>query len=121
MTNFWLRTKSSTSGSVAKGLNFGSEAKGLPFGSEAGKMGGVMFHWVRANLTRVTSPPNSNTGCSRLSSLYPSLISFSSFTLPGAPYRIFLLFFPWLPCHFYPVVITATNNNWVKHPIALDL
>ena len=66
-----------------------------------------------------------------LSSLYPSLISFSSFTFPGAPYRIvtsvffpgflaifaiekqqhpigfLVLFFPWLPCHFYFVVIAA--------------
>ena len=40
-----------------------------------------------------------------LSSLYPSLISFASLTFPGAPYKILLLFIPWLPCHFYPVVI----------------
>ena len=44
-----------------------------------------------------------------LSLLYPSVISFSSFTFPGAPYQIFLLFHPWLPCHFYLVVITSTT------------
>ena len=47
-----------------------------------------------------------------LSSLYPSLISFSYFTFPGAPYRIFPLFLPWLPCHIYLVVIEH------KHPAA---
>ena len=40
-----------------------------------------------------------------LSSLCPSLISFSSFTFTGASYRIFLLFLPWIPCHFYHVFI----------------
>ena len=60
----------------------------------------------RANLTRVTSPPNSTTGGSRLIFCVPfSYISFPSFTFSGAPYRIFFLFLPWLPCHFYPVVI----------------
>ena len=40
-----------------------------------------------------------------LSSLYPFLlISFSSF-FPGAPYRISHPYLPWLPCHFYLVVI----------------
>ena len=42
-----------------------------------------------------------------LSSLYPSLISFSSFTSPRAPYRIFLLLLPWLACNFHLVVITT--------------
>ena len=32
-------------------------------------------------------------------------IAFSSFTFPGAPYRIFLPFPPWLPGNFYLVVI----------------
>ena len=32
-------------------------------------------------------------------------ISFSCFTSPGAAYWIFLPFLPWLPCHFYLVVI----------------
>ena len=41
-----------------------------------------------------------------LSPLYPSLISFSSFTFPGAPYRIFLPFLLWLPCYFYLIVVT---------------
>ena len=58
---------------------------------------------ARANLTRVTSPPSSTTG--------GSLISFPSFTFPGTPYRIFLLFLPWLPCHFYLVVITTTTSS----------
>ena len=47
-----------------------------------------------------------------LSSLYPSLISFSSFTFPGAPYRIFLLFLPWIPCHFHLVVITTKTTSF---------
>ena len=38
-----------------------------------------------------------------------SLISFSSFTFPGAPCRIFLLFLPWLPCYFYLIIITTTT------------
>ena len=43
---------------------------------------------------------------SRLTFSWPfSYISFSSFTSPGAPYRIFHLFLPRLPCHFYLVVI----------------
>ena len=40
-----------------------------------------------------------------LSSLYPYLISFSSFTFLGTPYRIFPLFLLCLACHFYFVVI----------------
>ena len=61
---------------------------------------------VRGNLTRVTSPPNSNTDGSRLTfSVSFSYISFSYFTFPSAPYRILLLFLPWLPCHFYLAVI----------------
>ena len=39
------------------------------------------------------------------------LNSFSSFTSPGELYRNFLLFLPWLPCHFYLVVITTTTIN----------
>ena len=39
-----------------------------------------------------------------LPSLYPSLTSFSYFTFPGPPNSIFIIFLPWLPCHFYPVV-----------------
>ena len=63
---------------------------------------------VRANhLTRVTSPQIQ--AVSVLSSLYPSLIFFSSFTFAGAPYRIFLLFLIWLPCHFYLIAITTTT------------
>ena len=34
-----------------------------------------------------------------------SYISFLSFTFPDAPYRIFHQFLPWLPCYFYLVVI----------------
>ena len=96
----------------------------------------------RANLTRVTSPPNSTTGGSRLIFCVPfSYISFPSFTfsgappnltprrfpfyliliillcflfvfhLPGAPYRIFFLFLPWLPCHFYLVASEQQHVN----------
>ena len=50
-------------------------------------------------------------GCqSVLSSLYPSLIYISSFAFSSTPYRIFLLLLPWLPCHFYPGVITTTTT-----------
>ena len=45
-----------------------------------------------------------------LSSLFSSLISFSSFTFPDAPYQIFLLFLPWFPCHFNLVITTATTS-----------
>ena len=40
--------------------------------------------------------------------------SFSSFTFPAAPYRIFLLFLSWLPCHFYLWCHRTTNDmcNW---------
>ena len=61
-----------------------------------------------------------------LSSLYPSLISFSSFTFPGAPYRIFLLFLPWLPCQFYLVVIEqhqllkSQNNKKYTYIFEID-
>ena len=44
-----------------------------------------------------------------LSSIYPSLISFSYFTFPGAPYRISLLFLPWLP--FFAIFILLSPNN----------
>ena len=37
--------------------------------------------------------------------LHSSLISFSSFNFADSPYRIALLFLPWLPCLFYLVVI----------------
>ena len=40
-----------------------------------------------------------------------SYISFSSFTFTGTPYRIFLLFLPWLPCHFYLVVIEQEQKD----------
>ena len=61
----------------------------------------VMSAFVRTNLTRFNSPPNSNTVGSRLTFSVPfSYISFYSFTLSGAPYRIFLLFLPRLPYHF---------------------
>ena len=46
-----------------------------------------------------------------LSNLYSSLISFSSITFPGAPYRIFLLFLPWLPCLF---TLLSLNNNSMR-------
>ena len=48
---------------------------------------------------------------SRLTFCWPfSYISFSSFTFPGASYRIFLLFLPWLPCHFYFVGIEQQQH-----------
>ena len=68
-----------------------------------------MCFWI---LTRVTSRPNSNTDGFRLTfSVSFSYISFSSFTFPGAPYRIFLLFFPWLPCHFYLLIIKQQQQQ----------
>ena len=63
--------------------------------------------FVKANLTRVTLPPNPTMQADPvISSLYPSVISLSSFAFPGAPYRTFLLL---LPCHFHFVVITTTT------------
>ena len=46
-----------------------------------------------------------------LSSLYPFRISFSSLTFTCAPYRIFLLFLPCLPCHFYLAVIEQQQQH----------
>ena len=46
-----------------------------------------------------------------------SYIFFSSFTFPDAPYRIFLLFLPWIPCYFYLVVIEQ-QLKW-ENPIML--
>ena len=61
---------------------------------------------VRTDLTRVFSPSNSTTDGSRLTFFVTfSYISFSSFTFPGTAYRILLPFLPWLPCHFYLVII----------------
>ena len=40
-----------------------------------------------------------------------SYIFFSSFTFPGAPYRIFLLLLPWLPCHLFLVVIEQQRKK----------
>ena len=70
--------------------------------------------WVRANLTRVTSPPNSTTGGSHLIFSVPfSYILFifylSWFTLPD-----FLLLHPWLPCQFYLDFITTTRCRSYK-------
>ena len=46
---------------------------------------------------------------SRLAFSWPfSYLSFSSFTFPGAPYRIFLMFLLWLPCHIY---LVSSNYN----------
>ena len=67
--------------------------------------------YMRVNLTRITSPPISTTGGFRvIFSVLFSSISFSSFTFTGAPYRIFLLFLPWLPSHFYPVIIEQKQH-----------
>ena len=45
-----------------------------------------------------------------------SYIFFSSFTFPGTPYRIFLLFLPWFFCHFYLVVIEQQQQlMWLVH------
>ena len=48
---------------------------------------------------------NSTTGGSRLIFSIPFSYFLFIFYLPVASYRIFLLFHPWLPCHFYLVVI----------------
>jgi len=65
-----------------------------------GKPNFLLADLERANLTRVASPPNSTIGGSCLSSLYPSIICFSSFTFPGAPYQISLPLLSWLSFHF---------------------
>ena len=66
---------------------------------------------VRANLTRVTSPPNSNTGGSRL--IFSVLYSYFIFifylprcTLPDFPSVSSLVFLPFLPCH------RTTNSSY---------
>ena len=41
----------------------------------------------------------------RVTSLPSSTFLIPSFSFSGAPYRFFLLFLPWLPCHYYIVVI----------------
>ena len=72
---------------------------------------------LQMNLITVTSLPISNAGLIQvpvLSSLDPYHISFSSFTFPGAPYWIFLLFIPWLPCHFYLVVIEQQQKQLLQ-------
>ena len=57
---------------------------------------------IRKSKGHLTS--NLNYRGSRLIFSVPfSYISISSFTFHGAPYRIFFLFPPWLPCHFYLV------------------
>ena len=59
--------------------------------------------WRSGPLPRVTSPPNSTSR--RFTFNWPfSYISFSSFTFPGAPYRIFIPHLPRFPCHFYLVI-----------------
>ena len=60
---------------------------------------------MRANLTVVTSPRNSDTCSSRLYLLCSFLLFPFHPRCTGAPYRIFLLFLLWRPCHFYLVVI----------------
>ena len=50
-----------------------------------------------------------------------SYISYSSFTFPGAPHKIFFLFLPWLPCHFYLVIITTTFFDPLSLPHSLLL
>ena len=46
-----------------------------------------------------------------LSSQHPFLNWFSSFTFPGASYRIFFLFLPQFPCHFYLVIEQLSKNG----------
>jgi len=50
-----------------------------------------------------------------------SLISFLSFTFPGAPYRIFLLFLPWLPSHFNLVVIEQQHMTDYRLDLSLRI
>jgi len=62
--------------------------------------------------------PHFQTQIQAVSVLYSlcfSVISFSSFTFPGALYRIFLLFLPWLPCHFYFVVIEQQQRHLYEY------
>ena len=71
----------------------------------------VFKNSLMLRLMLVTSPSNWTP---RRFPVLPSLdpyISFSCFTFPGAPYRIFLLFHPWLPCHFYLVI---EQQHWAK-------
>ena len=60
-----------------------------------------------------------NVSISFTFSLPFSHTSFSSFTFPCTSYRIFLLFLPWLPCHFYLVIEqqTFTYSGKIKLPL----
>ena len=66
------------------------------------------------NAWKKSPPPNSylTYGCWspwRFSSYFLLTLFFSFFTSPGAPYRIFLLYLPKLPCHFYLVCHQTTG------------
>ena len=66
---------------------------------------------MRANLTRVTSPPNSNTGGSRLIFYVPFSYFLFIVYLPRFTSPDLLLFLPWLPCHFYRVIIEQQQQQ----------
>ena len=63
-------------------------------------LGLFLYYHVQVWFLRV-GPPPLRTRLEDGSRLTFSYISFFSFTFPGAPYRIFLLF---LPCYFYLVI-----------------
>ena len=64
-----------------------------------------------------------------LQNLYRIIFNYISFfTFPSAPYRIFFLLLPWLPCHFYLVVIEQQQEGlhslkWISifFPIELNM
>ena len=49
--------------------------------------------------------------------LFFSYISFSSFTFPGAPYWILLVYLPRLPYHFYLVILAENHSSWCEGKI----
>ena len=49
-----------------------------------------------------------------------SCISFASFTFPGVPNWIFLLFLPWLPCHSYLVIVEQKLQFCLAILISID-
>ena len=79
----------------------------------------MSYHITRriATITKFNWPLREPTSQGPPWVLDPSLkFHFSSFTFSGAPYQIFLLFLPWLPCHFYLVITTATSKSSIyKH------
>ena len=75
----------------------------------------VLFRFRATGLTeRLPRSPHLQNQLQDGSRLTFSSISFSFLTFPRAPYRIFLLYLPRLPCHFHIVVIEQQQQlGWI--------